>query len=80
MARNITPEDLRRGETLRALREGHGLRVGELAIAMGISSSYLSNLEAGRKRLSPPLAKKAADALGCRKIALLRPDEFGDVA
>lgn len=70
------PEDIRRGETLRAIREASGLRVGETALGMGISSPYLSNIEAGRKRLSPSLAHKAAAILNCRPVALLRPDEF----
>jgi len=72
----LDPEDIRRGETLRALREANGLRVGETATAMEISSAYLSNIEAGRKRLTPQLAHRAAKVFGCRPIAILRPDEF----
>ena len=70
------PEDLRRGATLRALREANLLTINEVSVRMGISHSHLCNLEAGRRTLTPPLARRAADVLGCRPIALLRPDEF----
>lgn len=68
------PEWVRRGATLRELREARGVKVGELAGAMGISYAYLSNIEAGRKRLTPPLVAKAAAALQVRPIAIVHPD------
>jgi transcriptional regulator with XRE-family HTH domain len=70
------PEDVRIGETLKALRESRGVRHGELAALLLISPGYLSNIEAGRKRLTEPLAVKAAQLLGYRVAALIRPDHF----
>lgn len=42
-------------DQLRALRQALGLRVLDLAASLGVSSGHLSNLEAGRRRLSPCL-------------------------
>lgn len=56
------PENIRVGATIRALRDAHGLKLGELAVALGISHAYLSNIEAGRK--AAPLAL-------CRQVAKL---------
>lgn len=68
------PEQERIGATLRDFRERNGLGVQELANQLGISYPYLSNIEAGRKRLTPGLATKAAAVLGVRRIALVRSD------
>lgn len=73
----LDPEDVRIGETLRALREAHGIKVGEFAIKLGISQPYLSNIEAGRKKLTPALARTAAELLNVRTLALIRPDHWG---
>lgn len=72
---HLNPEWVRQGATVKAFREMRGMRVDELASALGITRPYLSNIEAGRKRLTPILVAKAADALGVRQIALVRPDE-----
>ena len=76
----LDPENVRVGETLRGYREKSGLRVGELANELGISYAYLSNIEGGRKRLTPRLAARAASALDVRQAALVRPDLFDDAA
>lgn len=55
-------EAKRLGATIRALRAAHGLKVGELAVALGKSQAYISNIEAGRKYAPVQL---------CREIALL---------
>lgn len=70
----LDPERVRQGATLKELREARGVKVGELANAMGISYAYLSNIEAGRKRLTPALVQSAAAALKVRPIALVHPD------
>jgi transcriptional regulator with XRE-family HTH domain len=57
------PENIRVGETLRALRKAHGLKLVEMAVALGISHAYLSNIEAGRKAAPIPLCKQAAKVL-----------------
>src|SRR4051812_41486519 len=81
MATTETPappgEDLRVGATLRALREARGIKLGEFANKLGISYAYLSNIEAGRKRLTPQLTAKAAGLLSVRPIALVNPEQFG---
>ncbi len=76
----VAPERERQGETLRQLREIRGLKVGELANALGISYAYLSNIEAGRKRLTPQLLAKAANVLDVRQAALVHPSQFGEPA
>lgn len=73
-------EDVRVGATLRAFREARGIKLGEFATKLRISSAYLSNIEAGRKRLTPPLVAKASSLLDVRPIALVRPDQFGPEA
>ena len=60
--RELNPEWVRQGETLKTFREMRGLKVGELASRLDISYAYLSNIEAGRKRLTPQLVAKAAAA------------------
>lgn len=76
----LDPERVRQGATLQAFREMRGLKVGELANALGISYAYLSNIEAGRKRLTPELLAKTCATLGIRQAALVRPDSFGEAA
>lgn len=73
-------EDVRVGATLKAFRELRGIKLGEFANKLRISYAYLSNIEAGRKRLTPVLAAKAAHLLDVRQIALVRPDHFGEQA
>jgi transcriptional regulator with XRE-family HTH domain len=70
------PEWVRVGATIRTLRELRGVRPDELANALIISRSYLANIEAGRKRLSPELAARVANHLQVRQISILRPDEY----
>jgi transcriptional regulator with XRE-family HTH domain len=77
-AQNLDNEMVRQGATLRAFRELRGLKVGEFATALGISYAYLSNIEAGRKRLTPQLLVKASGLLGVRQVALIHPDTFGE--
>lgn len=61
------------GATLRMARELRGLTPDELAGQMGISRPYLANIEAGRKRLTPQMLAKAAEALQIRQIDILAP-------
>jgi transcriptional regulator with XRE-family HTH domain len=74
------PEWVRQGETLRALREARGIPLGEFATKLNKSYSYVSNIEAGRKRLTPELALTAANLLAVRPVALLRPDQFPEAS
>ena len=64
---------MRVGETLRTLRETRGFTPDELSREMGISRSYLSNIEGGRKRLSNTLLAKAATTLRVKQTAIMLP-------
>lgn len=76
----LDPERVRVGATLRALREKSGLRVAEMANALLISYSYLSNIEAGRKPLTPVLLAKAAGVLAVPQVAIAKPELTADAA
>lgn len=54
------------GEHVRIIRERNGETASQLADRLGISLSYLVDIEAGRRTLkrSPGLVKKLAEALG----------------
>lgn len=84
MRENLADLDARErervGATLRAVREVCGYKTGEFANELGISHGYLSNIEAGRKRLTPQLLAKAAQVLGVRPIAIVREGYFEEVA
>jgi transcriptional regulator with XRE-family HTH domain len=69
---HLDPERVRIGETLRTIRETKGFKLGEFASELDISYAYLSNIEAGRKRLTPQLLAKAATVLGVRQVAIVR--------
>lgn len=61
------------GATLRALRDARGATTAEMAALLGISYSYLSNIEAGRRPLTPALLVKVAHILAVPQLAILRP-------
>lgn len=71
-------ERIRQGETIRTIRELRGLKVGDLAnlIKPPISYAYLSNIEAGRKRLTPQMLARIALALNVKQASILHPDQF----
>ena len=77
MAQTKDPEDVRVGATLRALRKAHGLRLGEMAAALGISHAYLSNVEAGRKSAPLLLCRKAAALMRVPLAAITIEDYEG---
>lgn len=49
-------------KALKIVREVHRMKQGELADSLGISKSYLSELERGEKKVSLDVLKKYADA------------------
>jgi transcriptional regulator with XRE-family HTH domain len=51
------------GERIRALRSARGMSQADLAGAVGVSNSYLSHIEAGRRPVSPTLLAQVAKAL-----------------
>lgn len=71
-------EKVRTGATLRTLREARGLNADELARELHVSRPYLANIEAGRRSLTPALAKKSCEVLSVRPIVLLNPTFLED--
>lgn len=69
-------ERIRIGATIRELREGRQVSLDELAAAIDKSRPYLSNIEAGRKPLTPKLLKSISDVLNVRPISIVRPSYF----
>ena len=51
------------GERIRTLRTSRGWSQSGLAAAIGVSKSYLSHIEAGRRPVGPEVLRKIADAL-----------------
>src|ERR1700682_2474067 len=52
------------GNAVRVIREWRNMIQGELAVAVGISQNYLSEIETGRRKGPAGLQKKFARALG----------------
>lgn len=73
----ITPaekaERERVGATLKTLRKTRGWDLGPFATELGVSYSYLSNIEAGRKPLTDILLARAARLLDVEQIAIKHP-------
>ena len=63
------------GETLKRLRGIYGYSAQELSECLGISKSYLSEIENGKKKASIDLLQKCADLFGLRLSTLLRFSE-----
>jgi len=51
-----------------------GWELGDFATKVGISYSYLSNIEAGRKPLTDKLLARAAQVLEVEQIAIRQPN------
>ena len=49
------------GQALKLIRQFHNVKQGQLAIEIGISNSYLSEIESGKKEVTLDLLKKYAD-------------------
>ena len=62
---------------MKRLRGEAGLRQGEFADLVGISPSYANNLECGKRKPSPQLAEKIADAFSTTVAEMLgdKPDD-----
>lgn len=52
------------GQRLRQVRENQGKSIRGYAAELGISYAFLSQVELGRRRAMPPMAKKIAEGLG----------------
>ena len=52
------------GGRVRTLRTANGISQADLAASVGVSKSYLSHIEAGRRPISAALAQRLAQTLG----------------
>ncbi|WP_333716401.1 helix-turn-helix transcriptional regulator [Gordonia sp. (in: high G+C Gram-positive bacteria)] len=67
---NRHDDPVRVGATIRALREKDGWALGKFAVAVGTTHPHMSNIEAGRKRCTPTMARRIADTLGVPLAAI----------
>jgi len=56
---------------LRVIRERSGLSVSELARRSGVTQPHLSNIEGGRRGVSPAVVLALAEALSVPVLALI---------
>lgn len=63
-------DPVRVGATIKALREAYGWKLGKFAVAVGTTHPHLSNIESGRKRCTPEMARRIADTLGVPLAAI----------
>lgn len=61
-------------DALKGFREARGLKTVELAKAVGVVPSHITNIEAGRREASPKLINALAEALRTSVLSLLGPD------
>lgn len=73
-------DPVRVGATVKALREAYGWQLGKLAVAVGTTHPHLSNIEAGRKRCTPAMARRIADTLGVPLAAITTSRPVEEVA
>ena len=64
------------GRQVRRLREAAGLRAADLASALGVDPSAVSNLEHGRRNVKADELSVIADFLGVSQLAILEPDSL----
>jgi transcriptional regulator with XRE-family HTH domain len=69
----LDPEAVRIGATIRALRDGRGWKLIELAAAVDYSHGYLSKIEHGLKKCPSWLARDIAAAIGVPPAAIVSP-------
>ena len=77
---NGNEDPVRTGATIKALREAYGWKLGKFAVAIGTTHPHLSNIEAGRKRCTPEMARKVADTLGVPLAAITTSFSVDEVA
>lgn len=63
------------GNTLKRLRGIYGYSAKEMSELLGISSSYLSEIENGKKKVSMDLLDRYSDLFGLRVSTLVRFSE-----
>lgn len=68
------------GPALKEIRELAGHNIGPFADEIGISRSYLANIEADRRQPAPDVARRIADTLGVplASVTYVVPDSADD--
>lgn len=74
-----TPEAVRIGATIKALREAYGWQSGKFAVAIGLTHGHLSNMEAGRKPPTRERVRVIADTLGVPLAAITTEFSVDDI-
>jgi len=64
------PENVRRGATIRALREAYGLKARQLGELIGKSEDLITAIERGERRATPGTCRAIADKLGVPLAAI----------
>ena len=59
------------GETLKKIRNIYGLKAKELSVDLGISASYLSEIENGKRQPSLELLRKYAEIFDMKLSSLI---------
>ena len=59
------------GETLKRTRNIYGMTASEMSVTLGISASYLSEIENGKKQPSLELLTKYANVYGIKLSSLI---------
>jgi len=78
MEQNDDP--VRTGATIKALREAYGWKLGKFAVACGTTHPHMSNIESGRKRCTPAMARQIAQVLGVPLAAITTSFPVEEVA
>jgi transcriptional regulator with XRE-family HTH domain len=78
MSDELDPEAQRIGAAIRALRVKYGLKTGEMAVALGKSQPYISNIEIGRKRAPLSLCRDVAELFDV-PLALITIDGYEEI-
>ena len=64
------------GGQIRRLRESAGLQAAQLAAALGVDPSAVSNIEHGKRSVKASELAVIADFLGVSQLAILEPDSL----
>ena len=72
--RELDPELIRVGATVRQMREMRGMTQEDLSRTAVLSRPYVANIEAGRAKPSARAVARIADALSVPQISIIRPD------
>lgn len=73
------PESIRRGATIRALREAYGLKAHQLGKLIGKSEDLITAIERGERRATPEVCRAIADALNV-PLAAITVENYAQIA